>query len=73
MVLWKQDTPTTLVELLFLMEQIADGSSDAGDKALFELQTRSDILNNSSYSVHGIPRFSSGLVTMDSSLDMSIV
>ena len=48
-------------------------SSDAGDKALFELQTRSDILNNSSYSVPGIPRFSSGLVTMDSSLDMSIV
>ena len=48
-------------------------SSDAGDKALFELQTRSDILNNSSYSVPGIPRFSSGLVTMDSSLDMSVV
>ena len=48
-------------------------SSDAGDKALFELQTRSDILNNSSYSVPGIPSFDSVSITIDSSLDMSIV
>ena len=48
-------------------------SSDAGDKALFELQTRSDILNNSSYTVPGIPSFDSVSITIDSSLDMSIV
>ena len=48
-------------------------SSDAGDKALFELQTRSDILNNSAYSVPGVPTFDSVSVTIDSSLDMSVV
>ena len=48
-------------------------SSDAGDKALFELQTRSDILNNSAYSVPGVPTFDSVSITIDSSLDMSVV
>jgi hypothetical protein len=48
-------------------------SSDAGDKLLFQNQTRSDILNNSSYTVPGVPRFSSGNITIDSSRDMSIV
>ena len=58
----------------YLDRLVTDGIFiNGGDKALFELQTRSDILNNSSYSVLGIPRFSSGLVTMDSSLDMSVV
>ena len=44
-----------------------------GDKALFELQTRSDLLNNSAYSVPGVPTFDSVSVTIDSSLDMSVV
>ena len=49
-------------------------SSDAGDKALFELETRSDILNNSSYIVPGIPLLSSTAFTMDlSTTDMSNV
>jgi len=48
-------------------------SSDAGDKLLFQNQTRSDILNNSSYTVQGVPRFSSTNITMSSSRDMSIV
>ena len=55
---------------------VTDGDfvvQNVGDKALFELQTRSDILNNSSYTVPGIPTFDSSLVSMDSSLDMSIV
>jgi hypothetical protein len=44
-----------------------------GDKALFELQTRSDLLNNSAYSVPGVPSMDSVLITIDSSLDMSVV
>jgi len=48
-------------------------SSDAGDKALFENATRSDILNNSSYTVPGVPNFSDVSITVDSSRDMSIV
>ena len=37
------------------------------------LQTRSDILNNSAYSVPGVPTFDSVSITIDSSLDMSVV
>ena len=48
-------------------------SSNAGDKAIFENATRSDILNNSSYTVPGVPNFTSTGITMDSSLDMSVV
>ena len=44
-----------------------------GDKALFELQTRSDLLNNSAYSVPGVPSMDSVSITIDSSLDMSVV
>ena len=44
-----------------------------GDKALFELQTRSDLLNNSAYTVPGVPTFDSVSITIDSSLDMSVV
>ena len=41
-------------------------SSNAGDKVIFQLATRSDLLNNSSYDVEGVPDFSSRLITMDS-------
>ena len=40
-------------------------SSNAGDKVIFQLATRSDLLNNSSYDVEGVPDFSSRLITMD--------
>ena len=40
-------------------------SSNSGDKVIFQLATRSDLLNNSSYDVEGVPDFSSRLITMD--------
>ena len=40
-------------------------SSNSGDKVIFQLATRSDLLNNSAYDVEGIPDFSSRLITMD--------
>ena len=59
---------------LILFNGTDSDSTDAGDKALLELATRSDVLNNSAFTVAGVPRFDKTEILFDSTVfDMSSV